>query len=347
MRTLMIPLLLALATLAVLAAGCTSTPRERPADPLPSARPMVGQEAARLGDEIVVAGRRFHTGAPVVLWTDPGGYDAYRVHQRFASPADIENGHEMDGKPRYNTRQGPYEDVDFAAKRAGDWTLDELQQVVDQFVIHYDVCGTSRTCFRVLQDMRGLSVHFMLDVDGTIYQTLDLKERAWHATKANHRSIGIEIANIGAYSPENARVLDEWYTTDESGTRMTLPSRFGDGGIRTRGFVARPARPEPVRGTINGRELVMYDLTPEQHDSLAKLIATLNAVFPGMPIDAPRAADGSVADSVLSEDEFDSFAGVLGHYHVQDNKVDPGPAFDWERVLAAARAIRESETPCD
>lgn len=344
MRTLLIPFI---ALAAVIAVGCSSTGRDRPADPAPEARPIVGSEAGRVGDEIAVAGRRFHTGAPVVLWTDPGGYDAYRVQQRFASPAQIEAGHELDGKPRYNTRQGPYDDADIAAKRAGDWTLDELRQIVDQFVIHYDVCGTSRTCFRVLHDIRGLSVHFMLDVDGTIYQTLDLKERAWHATKANHRSVGIEIANIGAYSPENSHVLEEWYTTDERGTRMTLPPRFGDGGIRTQGFVARPARPNPAIGTINGRQLVMYDLTPEQHDSLAKLIATLNAVFPGMPIDAPRAADGSVADSVLSDDEFGSFAGVLGHYHVQDNKVDPGPAFDWERVLESARAIRESETPRD
>ena len=41
----------------------------------------------------------------------------------------------------------------------------------------------------------------MLDLDGTIYQTLDLKERAWHATTSNSRSVGIEIANIGAYPP--------------------------------------------------------------------------------------------------------------------------------------------------
>lgn len=344
MRTLLIP---SLAVVAALAAGCSSTGRDRAEDPAPRPRPAAGQEAERVGDEIVVAGRRFHTGAPVVLWTDPGGYDAYRVEQRFASPAQIEAGHELDGEPRYNTRQGPYDDAEVAAKRAGNWALDELQQVVDQFVIHYDVCGTSRTCFRVLHDVRGLSVHFMLDVDGTIYQTLDIKDRAWHATKANHRSIGIEIANIGAYGPDDEHVLDEWYTTDANGTRMTLPSRFGDGGVRTRGFVARPDRPEPVRGTINGRELLMYDLTPEQHDSLARLIATLNAVFPGMPIDAPREATGAVADAVLSDDEFDAFAGVLGHYHVQDNKVDPGPAFDWERVLASARAIRESETPRD
>ena len=301
-----------------------------------------------MGDEIVAAGRRFHTGAPVVLWTDPGGYDAYRVHQRFASPDELENGHELDGKPRFNTRRTSGDESDFADRRSGNWTLDELRDVVDQFVIHYDVCGTSRTCFRVLHDMRGLSVHFLLDVDGTIYQTLDLKDRAWHATKANHRSIGIEIANIGAYAPDDAEVLDEWYARDEAGTRMTLPPRFGNGGIRTPGFVARPARAEPVRGVINGRELIMYDLTPEQHDSLAKLIATLNAVFPRMTINAPRDNRGLVADAVLSDADFDAFSGVIGHYHVQDNKVDPGPAFDWERVLASARAVRDqSETTRD
>jgi len=41
-------------------------------------------------------------------------------------------------------------------------------------VIHFDDAGTSRTCFLVLQDDRDLSVHFMLDLDGTIYQTARL-----------------------------------------------------------------------------------------------------------------------------------------------------------------------------
>ena len=45
--------------------------------------PKVGEPLARRGDEIVVCGQLFHTTAPVVLWTDPGGYDAYRVERRF------------------------------------------------------------------------------------------------------------------------------------------------------------------------------------------------------------------------------------------------------------------------
>ena len=70
--------------------------------------------------------------------------------------------------------------------RGGGWTLPQLQQVVDQFVLHYDVCGLSKICFNVLHDHRGLSIHFMVDIDGTIYQTLDLRERAYHATIANN-----------------------------------------------------------------------------------------------------------------------------------------------------------------
>ena len=46
--------------------------------------PKVGERLARTGDEIVVCGQLFHTTTKVVLWTDPGGYDAYRVEPRFA-----------------------------------------------------------------------------------------------------------------------------------------------------------------------------------------------------------------------------------------------------------------------
>jgi hypothetical protein len=44
-----------------------------------------GVERTRRGDEIMVCGRWFRVGTPVVLWTDPGGYDAYRVERRFSA----------------------------------------------------------------------------------------------------------------------------------------------------------------------------------------------------------------------------------------------------------------------
>ncbi len=46
--------------------------------------PRPGALTRRWGDEIVVAGQLVHSGTPVVLWLDPGGYDAYRVERRFS-----------------------------------------------------------------------------------------------------------------------------------------------------------------------------------------------------------------------------------------------------------------------
>ncbi|MFM8418738.1 MAG: N-acetylmuramoyl-L-alanine amidase, partial [Verrucomicrobiota bacterium] len=186
---------------------------------------------------------------------------------------------------------------------------------------------------------RGLSVHFMLDVDGTIYQTLDLKERAWHATTSNSRGVGIEIAQAGAHPVANRNVLDSWYARDEKGVRLIFPEWIGDPGIATPGFVGRPARPEPVIGKIQGNELIQYDFTPEQYEALAKLTATLHAVLPRIRLDAPRGSDGAVLPHALPAATLEGHSGLLGHYHVQPNKVDPGPAFDWEHVLGKARKL--------
>ena len=306
----------------------------------------VGQPEPRSGDEIVAAGRIFHTGTPVVLWMDPGGYDAYRVERRFApleesSWADSSVGeHKLKTPNRYNLRHAGLTAEQIEQVRGGGWDLPLLQSVVDQFVIHFDVAGTSRTCFKVLQDDRDLSVHFMLDLDGTIYQTLDLKERAWHATTSNDRSVGIEIANIGAYPINGTNPLAQWYQKDsDGGTRITLPARYGDGGFRTPHFVGHPARPDPVVGVIQGETLEQYDFTPQQYAALTKLTATLCRVFPKIQCRYPVDAQGRLIPHKLPDPELKAYEGVLGHYHIQTNKDDPGPAFDWDRVIGGARLL--------
>ncbi|GJQ30256.1 MAG: hypothetical protein HBSAPP03_21400 [Phycisphaerae bacterium] len=310
-----------------------------------------GRELVRRGDEIVVAGRYFHTGAPVVLWTDPGGYDAYRVERRFVPldkaswEATAAEGKGPESPNRYGWRKADLPPDVVERVRGGGWDLETLRGVVDQFVIHYDVCGTSRQCFRILHDVRGLSVHFMLDLDGTIYQTLDVKERAWHAGTANDRGVGIEIANIGAYPPatdgaELPPTLARWYAKDEAGRwRVTLPSSLGDGGLRTPGYIARPARNGPVIGRIHGQSLMMFDLTDAQYESLIRLTATLHRALPRIRLDAPRDAGGALRMDALSEDEMAAYSGLLGHHHVTKGKIDPGPAFDWERVITGARRL--------
>jgi len=303
------------------------------------AKPAPGKHAKRTGDEIVVAGQFFHTGTPVVLWMDPDGYDAYRIEKRFV-PYDKSlwevTKEEVDSPNRYSLRyKGDHFPPEVVEKiKGGGWPLDLLQDTVDQFVIHYDVCGTSKQCFNILHDHRTLSVHFMLDVDGTVYQTLDLKERAWHAGIANNRSVGIEIANMGAYPADKLGTLHKWYKTHEDGTvELTIPESRGDGGVLTPEFKSGPIRPDLIVGTINGSELHQYDLTPEQYKALVKLTAALTEIFPKMKLDYPRDEHGDHIPGVLTEEQFAEFQGLIGHYHVTKRKTDPGPAFQWDYLI--------------
>ena len=230
--------------------------------------------------------------------------------------------------------------------RGGGWDLPLLRRVVDQFVLHFDVAGTSRRCFQVLQDDRDLSVHFLLDLDGTIYQTLDLKECAWHATTSNDRSVGVEIANIGAYPAEAPNPFSKWYGTNATGqTVITIPDRLGASGIRTPDFSGHPARNVVVQGNIQGQDLVQYDFTPEQYAALIKLTASLCWIFPHLKCRYPVDADGRLIAHKLPADTLKHYQGVLGHYHIQTDKVDPGPAFDWERVIGGARSLLGLEAP--
>ena len=89
----------------------------------------------------------------VVLWSEQGGLE---------TPAG--NYYSYSGRPKRNIRL---------------------------FVNHWDACLSSTSCQRVL-DKRGASVHFLIDNDGTIYQTLDMQHGAWHAgsERVNRASAG-------------------------------------------------------------------------------------------------------------------------------------------------------------
>jgi N-acetyl-anhydromuramyl-L-alanine amidase AmpD len=321
----------------------------------PANTPTPPQSTTQTGDEIIVCGQRFHTGAPVVLWTDQGGYD-FHSSRAPGSPDERKPSH---------VRLSPLTDAQVAQVRRDGWTLDLLRDNVDQFVIHYSVLGTSRLTFETLVK-RHLSVQFMLDLDGTIYQAMDLQEEAPHATKANGRSVGVEIANLGAYVGDIAP-LNEWYKKDASGQiAIKIPAQFGDGGIRAKDFVGRPARPEIIKGALQGKVLEQYDFTPQQYNSLIHLTATLCSVFPKITCDYPRqkpalgfSTSQLVKDSpasqpdalaalnepgvlirhALSDAQYEVYQGILGHYHVQTDKLDPGPAFQWDTVIMGARKL--------
>ncbi len=320
-----------------LAAGCGAARHPGPARPeAPAAAPASAGPATGPGEArgtLVVCGRRIPTAAPVIPWFEAHGYDAYRTEPRFGGDGPIGL------RYRPGRRAAPP-----AAGQEGE--LEGLERTVDLFVLHYDACGTSRRCFEVLHDVRGLSVHFLLDVDGTVYQTLDLREEAWHARQANPRSIGVEIAHIGAYPLDETEPLSAWYALEEDGPRLRLPEDPAASGIlRLSQASLRPARPELVTGEIHGAPWVQYDFTAEQYASLAALTASLAELFPRLALDAPRDASGAVRRDALSAEELAAFHGILGHWHVSADKRDPGPAFDWEGFLREARRLARAPAP--
>jgi N-acetylmuramoyl-L-alanine amidase len=333
--------------LAALVAGCSSDPQPAPQ---PAARPAARSSAPAdatpapapsAGESIYVAGRAVSLGAPVVVtWKDPDGYDGYQ-ETCFFSDAQLPRSPAQgcDTPERYSQRRG----LDPALAEvvaARGWTPELAAVVVDQVVVHYDVAETSRNCFRVLHDVRGLSCHFLLDVDGTLYQTLDVVERARHAAGVNDRAIGIEIAHPGPL--ELTQGLGARYQTGSDGQPVfDLGSRAED--PRTPNYVVRPARPTPIRGRINGQVYEQYDFTEAQYETLARLVAALRRELPRIHLEVPRDGRGQVATDALGEAELAAFQGLLGHFHTTTRKQDPGPAFDWARLLGRIQDLEREQ----
>src|SRR5689334_5033004 len=96
-----------------------------------------GQPAPRAGDEIMVCGQLFHTGAPVVLWIDTGGYDASRAEGRSptSSPSQSPSTGRR-GRLQGFSRASVLTDEELERVRANGWDLDLLKDKIDQFVIH-------------------------------------------------------------------------------------------------------------------------------------------------------------------------------------------------------------------
>ncbi|MFN7587296.1 MAG: N-acetylmuramoyl-L-alanine amidase [Planctomycetota bacterium] len=301
--------------LAMLLVRCVSAPKTTP-------------------NSIEACGRPFDIGTRVVGWREPPGYDAYQRQKRFTAEE------KPDGQLRYAPVRGGLDQALAARAADGGMSLGDLQQVVHTFVLHYDVAGTSRQCFKILQDVRNLSVHFLLDVDGTLYQTLDLREKAFHATYANDFSIGVEIAHPGAFAQPLSADMRRWYDKDERGWFLRYPAWMAETGIRTPGFVPRPDRPDFVSGEVQGRMYHQFDFTPEQYRALAHLCAGLNKLLPRIRLEVPRDAAGRVVSAALPEERLRAFDGIVGHFHVQKNKQDPGPAMQWDRLLQEARRLR-------
>tara|TARA_Y100000593_G_C4303234_1_gene334426 strand:+ start:1084 stop:2031 length:948 start_codon:yes stop_codon:yes gene_type:complete len=165
------------------------------------------------------------------------------------------------------------------------------------FVNHWDVCLSAESCAKVL-NKRGVSVHFLIDNDGTIFQMLDTQHKAWHAgipryEGGNSKGIGVEISN--AYYTK----YQSWYERN--------------------GFGERPIQ---EHGWVHGRKLKPFlDFYPIQLQALKALWKACHAGV-GIPLEYPKNSLDQMETSVHKECERGTFHGICNHYNFVKTKID-------------------------
>ena len=194
----------------------------------------------------------------VVLWDEPGGLDS--------APGSY---YDYSGKP---------------------------DRKPTMFVNHWDVCLSSKSCASVLEK-RGISVHFCIDNDGTIYQLLDTQHGAWHAGvgKINHKSIGVEISN--AYYTK----YQGWYENNGFGSRPLIDNAW-------------------VNGSKLKEHLGFY---PIQIEAVQALWAACAEAY-DIPLESIPSGDLDFKTSTKTESKVSngSFKGFVSHYHITKRKID-------------------------
>jgi len=162
------------------------------------------------------------------------------------------------------------------------------------FVNHWDVCLNSRDCQSIL-DSRGISVHFLIDNDGTIYQTLDMQHGGFHAgkDKVNRASVGVEISN--AYYPQ----YQDWYVRNGYGERSMVEG-----------------------ATVHGATLDPFmDFYPVQIEALKSLWVSIHDST-GVEYEAPLDSSGNTSTKYEQSVAYGNFSGYISHYHVSKQKID-------------------------
>jgi len=178
------------------------------------------------------------------------------------------------------------------------------ERIPTMFVSHWDVCLSSKSCFNILKK-RKLSVHFLIDNDGTIYQIMDCNDIGYHAgnRKVNTKSIGVEISN--AYYLK----YQDIYRSEGFGPRPTWK------GMKVHGRTLEP----------------FLGFYPWQEQAFQALAKALHNAY-DIPLKTPMKGNEPIR-TVVPEVLDGTFKGVINHYHITKRKIDCA-GFDLDEVLA-------------
>lgn len=212
--------------------------------------------------------------------------DKHIVHNGHFIPIEWDKVILWDEQAGFKSKKGCYTDLSGREDRKPT-----------MFVNHWDVCLSSESCAKVL-NKRGISVHFLIDNDGTIYQTLDTQHKAWHAgistgIGGNPKGIGVEISN--AYYLK----YQSWY--------------------KKHGYGHRPVQED---GWVHGRKLDPFtDFYPVQLEALKALWKACH-IGMGIPLEHPKNNLGNADTGVHEDCVKGKFQGICNHYNFTRGKID-------------------------
>ena len=175
-------------------------------------------------------------------------------------------------------------------------------------VTHWDAALSADSCYRILKK-RGISSHFVIDNDGTIYQLVDTQHKGWHAGNraVNACSIGIDFSN--AYYTK----YQDWYVK--------------------RGFGERPIIEDaPMHGRTLEPFLGYY---PVQIEAYKALLKGLHDHY-GIKLECPLDEDGELLSTVDDTAAAGDFEGVVAHYHLTRRKKDTA-GLELDKILEDIR----------
>jgi len=170
---------------------------------------------------------------------------------------------------------------------------------VSCIVFHYTAGNTLESAINGLNANKASS-HYIIDTDGTIIQTVNESDRAWHAgdstwngtSYVNSFSIGIEIVNFGYGAADESGLYRNYTLTSGTGTTMLMKET---------------TNLEPVKPLDHRPETSTY--------SWAK--------FPYV-----QAASAFLLAYDIASRHSIGIESIIGHEHISPGrKLDPGPAF--------------------
>ena len=184
----------------------------------------------------------------------------------------------------------------------------------DMIVLHFTAGSTASGAFQswIPQKIQ-IGTPYILDIDGTVYETFDPKFWAYHlgvtgAAAQNHkhdkRSVPIEIVNFGPLK----LVGDTLYS---------WPNDY-----KTK-FCNVNETAKYVKASYRGFDYFAA-FTDAQKATLKELVPHISSTF-NIPMTLPPVDKRTEFDTTF----FDNWVGISAHQCFRPDKFDVGPAFDW------------------